>query len=93
MTITARERNMRRIFWIFTLICLLLAVYLFMEMRQLEQQLALLTSPSRPVEQNPRPLRRQLGQTRIMAWAALGGAVLLAASALATGVKKSPPKA
>lgn len=40
---------MRRIFWIFTLICLLLAVYLFMEMRQLEQQLALLTSPSRTV--------------------------------------------
>ena len=92
MTVTARERNMRWIFWIFALICLLLAVYLFIDVRQLEEQLALLTSPNRPVEQNPRPLRRQLGQTRIMAWAALGGAVLLAASALATGWKTGPPK-
>ena len=83
---------MRWIFWIFALICLLLAVYLFIDVRQLEEQLALLTSPNRPVEQNPRPLRRQLGQTRIMAWAALGGAVLLAASALATGRKTGPPK-
>lgn len=92
MTITARERNMRRIFWIFTLICLVLAVYLFIEMRQLEEQLAVLTSPSRPVDQNPRLLRRQLGQTRIMAWAALGGAVLLAASALAAGWKNGAPR-
>jgi len=83
---------MRRIFWIFTLICLVLAVYLFTEMRQLEEHLAVLTSPSRPVEQNPRRLRRQLGQTRIMAWAALGGAVLLAASALAAGWKNGPPR-
>lgn len=93
MTITARERNMRRIFWIFTLICLLLAVYLFIEVRQLEEQLALLTSPGRPVERNPRPLRRQLNQMRVMAWAALGAAVLLAASALAAGGKKGSPEA
>ncbi len=90
MSVTARERNMRRILIIFGLIAFLLAGYLFFQARELRAQLAALTAETRPVEQNPQIVRKQLRRTEVLVWAAIGGGVLLIVSAAATGWTKGP---
>ncbi len=50
MTMTPRERNMRRILLVFALVCLLLTVYLFIDGQQLARELQMVTSASRGVE-------------------------------------------
>jgi hypothetical protein len=80
---------MYRIFLVFALICLLLAGYLFMQSRELERQFRTLTAEARQVEQNPQTLRKQLRRTRLLTWAAAGGAVLLVVAAgLASRVRE-----
>ena len=93
MTVTTRERNMRRILLIFALVCFLLAGYLFIEARQLEQQVQALTAASRAVQQNPQPVMKQLRRAWPAAWAALGAGILLVASALITGRRKGATRA
>jgi len=93
MSVSTRERNMRRIFVIFALICFLLAVYLFIEAQRIEQQLGALKAETPAVERNPQVLKKQLRRTRVLIWAALGGGVLLAASAAATLWMKRTPEA
>ena len=88
MTGTTVERNMRRILLIFAVICFLLAGFLFIQARELGQQLEALTAEARPVEQNPHIVRKQLRRTRLLVWASLGGGVLLIVSAAAAGRKK-----
>jgi hypothetical protein len=88
MTLTTRERNMRRILLLFALICFLLAGYLFVERRELGARLAALTAANRAVQQNPQLVRRKLRRTEVLMWAAVGGGVLLIVSAAATGWTK-----
>lgn len=90
MIATTRERNIRRILWVFALICFLMAVYFFPESQRLEQLLTALTAESQTVQYNLQPVKKQLRRTRLMMWASLGASILLAASALAVGRGKGP---
>jgi hypothetical protein len=76
---------MYRILLVFAFVCLVLAGYLFFQSRELEQQFRALTAESRQVEQNPQTVRKQLRRTRILTWAAAGGAVLLVGAAALAG--------
>ena len=85
---TATTLNMRRILFVFALLCFLLAGFLFIQARELGQRLEALTAENRPVEQNPHIVRKQLRRTRLLVWASLGGGVLLIVSAAAAGREK-----
>jgi hypothetical protein len=92
MTVTTRERNIRRILWGFALICFLLAVYFFPESQRLEQLLTALTAESQTVQYNLQPVKKQLRKTKLLMWSSLGASILLAGSALAVGRGKGPPE-
>lgn len=90
MTMTARDRNMRRILIVFALICLLLTAYLYWQAQDLARGLQALARDA--VERDPYTLRKQLRRTRVLTWAALGATVLLVVSAAAAGRRKKPPE-
>lgn len=93
MALTTRERNIRRIFVVFAVICFVLAGYLFVEAWQLERQLEALTSPGQAIARNPQVLRKQLRRIWPLAWATLGAGMLLTASALMVGRGRATPTA
>jgi hypothetical protein len=73
---------MYRILLVFAVVCLLLAGALFIQSRELAHQFQVVTAQAPRVEQSPHLMRKQLRRTRVLAWAATGGTVLLVVAAV-----------
>jgi hypothetical protein len=87
MMTAGRARNMYRILFVFAFLCLVLAGALFLQSRELAHQFQAVTQ-SPQVERRPQLVKKQLRRTRVLAWAATGGTVLLVvAAALASRMR------